>query len=214
MKLRPRTRPTFVFRVAGGGSIKFSVRQVAPVCRTVGSFTVRARAGLNRLRFTGRVRGHRLRTGTYQIRARRGKATIFRKILVVGHSSPAANTCAGGSNAAFAGVAGGGASAGPGGSAAAGKHASGREHGGSTPAPGKASGVLGAQASKILPGSSKTQFGLLIALATAIFLLGLGALPRDVIPHPAAAAFVARHRTMVASTGFAVLAAFLTAYFT
>jgi hypothetical protein len=50
-------------------------------------------------------------------------------------------------------------------------------------------------------------------LAGAIFLLGLGALPSEVIPHPGAAAFLIRRRVLVAAAGFAALGAFLFAYF-
>ena len=214
VKLQPRSQPTFVFRVRRGGAIKFSVRQVAPVCRRVGSFTIRVHPGTNRLRFSGSVRGHRLRAGTYVIRARRGKATIYRKILVVGESSPAANTCAGGGYTPFGGGAAvGGDSTASGGSTSGAKDDHARSNAEKAVSEPRASGVLGAQASKVLPASGKAQLGLLIVLAAAIFLLGLGTLPVEVIPHPAAAAFIARRRAVVAAGGLAALAAFLVAYF-
>lgn len=75
------------------------------------------------------------------------------------------------------------------------------------------SGVLGARVSRILPGSGGTQLALLIVLAVAIFLLGLGALPRQVIPHPTAASFIARRRALIALAGLATLGAFLVSYF-
>jgi outer membrane biosynthesis protein TonB len=74
------------------------------------------------------------------------------------------------------------------------------------------SGGLGAPIASILPGSKETQLGLLFVLTAAIFLLGLGALPRQVVPHPAAAAFIARRRTLIAAAGLTALTAFLVSY--
>jgi hypothetical protein len=64
----------------------------------------------------------------------------------------------------------------------------------------------------VLPGSQKTQLALLLLLSAAIFLLGLGALPRRVVPHPSAAAFIARRRPFIAGAGLASLAVFLVSY--
>ena len=50
-------------------------------------------------------------------------------------------------------------------------------------------------------------------LTAAIFLLGLGALPRQAIPHPAAGAFIVRRRALIAAGGLAALATFLVSYF-
>jgi hypothetical protein len=75
------------------------------------------------------------------------------------------------------------------------------------------SGLLGAPVPRILPGSPQTQLVLLSVLAGAIFLLGLGAVPRQVVPHPGAAAFVARRRPLIAAAGLAALTAFLISYF-
>jgi hypothetical protein len=112
-----------------------------------------------------------------------------------------------GSSAALASKLGGG----PTRSSAAGKTASAPEP---AAAPGTHdSGLLGAPVTRLLPGSRETQFALLIVLTAAIFLLGVGAIPRQVIPHPGAAAFVARHRPLVAAAGLSALAAFLVSYF-
>src|SRR6185436_1925400 len=46
--------------------------------------TVRGHRGLNRVRFAGRIRGHRLAPGTYRIRVRSQGRTLLRKTLVVG----------------------------------------------------------------------------------------------------------------------------------
>jgi hypothetical protein len=75
------------------------------------------------------------------------------------------------------------------------------------------SGILGARASKLLPGSGETQLALLIVLIAAIALLAVGATPREIVPGAAPAAFVARRRPMFALAGLAALAAFLVSYF-
>jgi hypothetical protein len=75
------------------------------------------------------------------------------------------------------------------------------------------SGILGARASKLLPGSGETQLALLIVLITAIALLAAGATPREIVPGAAPAAFVARRRPLFALAGLAALAAFLVSYF-
>lgn len=94
---------------------------------------------------------------------------------------------------------------------AAGKTASAPEH---AAAPGTHdSGLLGAPVSAIVPSSRETQLALLIVLAAATFLLGIGAVPRQVIPHPGAAAFIARYRPLVAAAGLFALTAFLVSYF-
>jgi hypothetical protein len=75
------------------------------------------------------------------------------------------------------------------------------------------SGILGARASKLLPGSGETQLALLIVLIAAIALLAVGATPREIVPGAAPAAFVARRRPLFALAGLAALAAFLVSYF-
>ena len=57
------------FSLAKPALVRFRVRLEAPDCRFVGSFTMRAHAGLNRIRFPGRIRGKELSPGTYGISA-------------------------------------------------------------------------------------------------------------------------------------------------
>ena len=95
---------------------------------------------------------------------------------------------------------------------AAGKTASAPEHAAAPPGT-HDSGLLGAPVSAIVPSSRETQLALLIVLAAATFLLGIGAVPRQVIPHPGAAAFIARYRPLVAAAGLFALTAFLVSYF-
>jgi hypothetical protein len=213
VRLTAQQQPTFVFRAPSNGPVRFSVRQVAPVCRAAGAFTVHGRRGVNRLRFSGRVGGHRLASGTYLIRARHGRKTVFEKTVVVGSGAPTANVCPRGASSSTGGSSTGGSSSGASDAAAHPRNRS--AAGGSAGGIGqpRRSGVLGAHASKLVPGSGGTEFALLIVLAAAIFLLGLGSLPRQVVPHPAAAALLARRRALVAAAGFAALTAFLISYF-
>ena len=207
-----------MFTVHVRGTIRFFVQQVAPVCRAAGSFKVRGHRGVNRIRFSGTLHGHRLRSGTYVIHARTKTRTVFLKTVVVNARGPGLNACAsaqGGTSASGGSTTGGAVASGSNGNSAsngsAGKNSSGASNA-SMGAP-RSSGVLGARASKVLPGSGSAQLALLLVLTAAILLLGLGALPRQVVPHPAAAAFLVRRRSILAAAGFAALAAFLVSYF-
>jgi hypothetical protein len=79
--------------------------------------------------------------------------------------------------------------------------------------PKRESGALGAGASKVLPESGGTQIGLVLVLGAAILLLALAAVPRELVPHPAAAAFLARQRVLIAGVGLAALLGLLISYF-
>lgn len=62
----------------------FTVTQISPECDLIGRFSVRGKAGLNRVRFTGRVGRKRLGPGAYRIGARtRGGSVVERVLLVV-----------------------------------------------------------------------------------------------------------------------------------
>jgi hypothetical protein len=60
---------TLVFTVRRPGVVRFTVVRVYPTCERVGSFTVRARAGQNRVRFSGRLGGRPLDDGVYRLLA-------------------------------------------------------------------------------------------------------------------------------------------------
>ena len=216
LAIRKHKAVTLVFRLRRAGPVRFVVRRSG--CDFVSSFTVHGHAGVNRVRFAGRIHGHRLPGGTYRIRAHsRGKTVLRAKLVVLGgapmscaRSIPAIARLAGLSFAS-------GSSAGPGSTPGA-KPALAESKTALPPNTDKLaaphrSGVLGARAAKILPGSGGTQFVLLIVLTCAIFLLALGAVPRRVVPHPGAAALLARHRAAVAAGGLAALTAFLVSYF-
>lgn len=203
-----RRRPVvFVFKLHTRGAVEFALRR----CGAVDSFTVRGRAGVNRIRFRGRLRGRRLAPGTYRVKARSHGRTVLRTQIVVSGTAHPCGSLGGASNGSEGSGGGSGAASakqpGAGGKASVAKVAS------TSPVEHDSGGVLGARASKIIPGSGGTQLALLIVLLGAILLLALGALPRGVVPHPAAAAFVARRRAVFAAAGLAALAAFLVSYF-
>jgi hypothetical protein len=60
---------TFVLRLRRAAVIEFTVFRIAPDCRFAGTFRVMAHAGVNRVRFGGRIGRRVLRPGTYLIRA-------------------------------------------------------------------------------------------------------------------------------------------------
>jgi hypothetical protein len=63
---------TLVLRLSKATVLRISVVRVYPSCERLGSFAVRAHAGVNRIRFRGRLRGRALPDGGYRlvIRAR------------------------------------------------------------------------------------------------------------------------------------------------
>jgi hypothetical protein len=203
---------TLVFRLGRGGLVRFSVQDL--VCGTARSFTVHGHAGVNRVRFSGRVGGRRLRAGTYRIRGRSHGKTVFRLRLVVGGGGP---SCSGGPSGSATLENGGtgvtGAAAGKSGEGSRQRAYSGAVAGRNARPHSSSAGVLGAQISRILPGSRRTQLALLAVLSVAIFLLTLGALPRRLVPHPGAAALLAQRRALIALMGLTALAAFLVSYF-
>ncbi|HMI22535.1 MAG TPA: hypothetical protein VK496_06425, partial [Gaiellaceae bacterium] len=69
-----------------------------------------------------------------------------------------------------------------------------------------------ATAARVLPDSRGARIALLAALALAALLLGLGALPERMVPHTAAAAFLARERFLFAVCGLAVMTGVGVAY--
>jgi hypothetical protein len=68
--VRPNSRnggTMIVFRLSKPTVVRITVVRVYPTCERVGAFTVRARAGENRVRFRGRLRGRALPAGTYHL---------------------------------------------------------------------------------------------------------------------------------------------------
>ena len=58
---------TLVFSLTHGALVRFTIVRVHPSCERVGSFTVRADGGVNRVPFRGRYRGRALPAGTYRL---------------------------------------------------------------------------------------------------------------------------------------------------
>lgn len=56
-----------VFGLARDALLRLTVVRVFPTCQVMGSFRVRAHAGVNRVPFRGRVRGRPLAAGTYRL---------------------------------------------------------------------------------------------------------------------------------------------------
>jgi hypothetical protein len=56
-----------VFRLARPALLRITIVRVYPTCKVVGAFTVRARAGANRIPFRGRFRGRPLPAGGYRL---------------------------------------------------------------------------------------------------------------------------------------------------
>jgi hypothetical protein len=212
---------TLVFHVARKGTVRVFVIRIG--CGVVGSFQVRAHPGVNRIRFRGRLHGQQLPAGKYRLRLRsHGKTVLRQRVVVAGPPAPCAplsDTFAAQRAFALAFGGGSGSGSGTGASGAAGSPSGGGSAGKTAAGPGVGSarvrraGILGVRASKIIPGSGKTQVALLIVLLCAIVLLAIGAVPRRLVPHAGAAAFLARRRPFFALAGLAALTAFLVSYF-
>jgi hypothetical protein len=97
--VRPNARKggtTIVFALKKRTLVRFTVIRVYPSCERVGSFSVRARKGVNRIRFRGRLGRRALADGTYRLVAqargqRRAAATVT---IVVARGRPSAASLA------------------------------------------------------------------------------------------------------------------------
>jgi hypothetical protein len=56
-----------VFKLPRAALLRLTVLRVFPTCKLMGSFRIRAHAGVNRVPFRGRVRGRALPAGTYRL---------------------------------------------------------------------------------------------------------------------------------------------------
>jgi hypothetical protein len=76
---------TLVFTLIRGAALRFTIVRVYPSCKRVGSFTVRAHRGVNRVRFNGRFHGRALAAGTYRlfIQARGPTPTVVAVTMVI-----------------------------------------------------------------------------------------------------------------------------------
>src|SRR5439155_10961330 len=210
-------RTMLTFRLPAAASVVFTVKEVSPLCRVVGTFTVRGHAGLNKVVFRGRVRGRTLPSGTYRISARRrGGAAVLRVTVVIvesGVPSPTelaaakrSNVCGVRAALASSRVSGNAAAAAPEQPRKNPPQATQRESASPT---GGVAGTTRTHASPFTPSEvSKhvTNPLVIAALAAAVLLLGLAALPKEAIPDPRLTDALTRHRVEVALAGAAALA--------
>jgi hypothetical protein len=193
----------FVFHLGEPGRVRVTFREVR--CGGTASLTLRGHRGLNRVRFTGRIGRHRLAPGTYRIRVRSHGRTLLRKMLVVGDGLASCTV-----ERELDAVSFPGATLFTGTPSSPGAHSD--ADAARAAAPGALTvrphheGVLGATAARVLPHSRAARVTLLAELALALLLLGLGALPDRMVPHTAAAAFLARERAIFAAGGLSILA--------
>lgn len=84
---------TLVFTLKQGTVVRFTVVRVYPSCVRVGSFSVSAHKGVNRVRFSGRLGRRPLSEGTYRLVAQaRGQETAAATLTIVvvrGKTTPA-----------------------------------------------------------------------------------------------------------------------------
>jgi hypothetical protein len=84
---------TLVFTLKQKNTVRFTVIRVYPTCVRVGSFSVSARAGVNRVRFRGRLGRRPLGEGTYRLVAQaRGQESAAATLTIVvahGKTTPA-----------------------------------------------------------------------------------------------------------------------------
>jgi hypothetical protein len=66
---------TLIFRLTRPAVLRITIVRVYPSCKRLGSFTVRAHSGVNRVRFRGRFRGRALPEGGYRLIVRARGAT-------------------------------------------------------------------------------------------------------------------------------------------
>ena len=210
---RGRRTTTLTFVLQRSGRVIFIVNEVSPECVGIGRFSVAGRRGLNRIRFAGVVRGHRLTPGTYRISIHTPDGRVVRRvtIVVVGGSAPtdeqlralkAANTCHGeGTAAAVYTTASGAGDSGP---------TPGTLPAQKLPRPKPAAaaiGPTGVLASGVERTARAIQPLLVALLALAILLLGVASLPREAVPGPRVHDTLARHRVELVGLGAGVLVA-------
>jgi hypothetical protein len=209
-----RPRPVVAtFRVRRAALVRVAVRQVAPLCRTLGRYRYRAEPGPNRVRLPAQIGRHRLGAGTYVLVGRTLGHRVFRVVTEVrrarnrllAHRIDAAPACAA---AAPVGVLAAEIPPGPG---SAGRTAS---------APTTPRGIFKPPAATV-PGTRKSPLvraatledapaplrPLLYALlALAIGLLAAAAAPQRMLPLGATGAFVAEKRMHLAAAGIWLVA--------
>ena len=208
---KAQRQTTFVFHLSRAAIVELVLTRLAPDCRVVGKFRVAGRAGLNRVRFRGRIGRRVLRAGTYRVTARtlgpRGAAPVRVHLVIVGKPNPrrgelaaarAANACVLVDKRESVSVA-----------VVAPTPPSGRK---SESTFKRVSGVLGTQFTKAVEIVQGVPTFLFFVLGLAIALLGLAALPGRAAPSLRLHKLLAYHRELVALAGTVTLIAVAITY--
>lgn len=207
---------TLTFVLPRASRVFFTVSQVSPVCRTAGHFSYSGHAGLNRVRFNGRVAGRQLGPGTYRISAHtRDGGTVPRVTLVVASAAPTRAQLAAARSANVCPAIAGTASGSTGASNTAGLAASEGVQRSLTPkgepstsgAPNGSNPHSGVLAATLEQTAEALRPAIIALLAVAILLLAVASLPRAAIPDPRLHNVLARHRIDLAGVGAVALAA-------
>lgn len=207
---RAQRQTTFVFRLSHPATVELVLTRLAPDCRVVGKFRVAGRAGLNRMRFRGRIGRRVLRAGTYRVTARtlrpRGATPVRVHLVIVGRPNPlrgelatarAANACVAVDRRGWSSAEAGGT----------GPSANTPTGGDSESTFTRVSDVLGVQFAKAVDVVRGVPTFLFFVLGLAIALLGLAALPGRAAPSLRLHKLLAYHREKVALAGTVTLIA-------
>jgi len=199
--------------------VVFVVKQVSPVCRIAGRFTVNGHVGLNRVRFPVRASKLRLDPGTYWVteNTRAGRVVQRVIIVVVDGGAPtrgeiaaarASNLCT-----AASGSTGSNTSDISGSPQAVQRPFTTAEQ----PSAGGPSEVQSSHSGAVLAASVEKAVravrpALVALLALAIVLLGLASLPQTALPDARANEPLARHRLEIAGLGTVAFVAAVIAF--
>jgi hypothetical protein len=217
---KQRRATTLTFRLERNGIVQFTVMEVSPVCRFVGTLRVRGHSGVNRVRFGGRVHGVPLSAGTYRISARTRAGTVVAVTTLVvvdaGAPSPAkvaaarhSNVC--GSNGILGAVAARGSFA-AGAEARANEEASTvvrHQRSSGKPSQTPSGGDNNPRSVAVGPlsdvgGKARSPI-VIVLLGLAVTMLGLAALPRGAVDDPRLLALIASHRLELVTAGISTL---------
>jgi hypothetical protein len=213
-----------VFRLHRRGLVHFILTQIAPRCRRIGTFAVRAHPGLNSFRLPGRFHGRPLPPGTYVLSGTVVGRPILGVTIVVTTKRPTAtevarararNVCGGRLAFRLVTIVQPPGMQGPVGT---------RTEGASRSAPSsvqvaatsvpRGGDVLGTQFSTPAGGRDVARMLLLAAAALAIALLGMAALPSSLLANPRLALLVEHRRVELALAGCGTLLGAVVAYLT
>jgi hypothetical protein len=204
------------------------VKQVSPVCRVVGTFRLHGHAGVNRVRFGGRVHGTQLGAGTYRVTARTRAGTVIAvtTLVIVDAGAPSqaeltlareSNVCGStgilgaaavrGSLAAAVGLGLGAVEEASAATIVRHQRSSGDSGKVSQkPSSPEAKSPQAVAAGPLSDVGDNAKSPIVIALlGLAVLMLGLAAVPRSVVADPRVMALVASHRVELAAAGTAAL---------